>query len=210
MENLIIIGARGYGREVFHLAQDEIRASRQLTIKGFLDDKSDALGGMTGYPPILSSVEDYLPVPGDVFVCALGEVKSKVKYAQIILEKGGKFTSIIHPTAVIRPNKTIGTGCIIHSHAAVSSEVTVGDFVTLQTHAVVGHDAVIGSWCHLGSFVFVGGKAVLEEGATVYTHTTVLPKISVGKHAFVGAGSVVLKDVKPHTTVFGNPARIIS
>ena len=210
MKNLIIIGARGYGREVFHLAQDEISAGRQLTIKGFLDDKSDALDGMTGYPPILSSVEDYLPVPGDVFVCALGSVKSKEIYAGDIIEKGGQFVSLVHPTATIRPNTHWGKACLVHAHVVISSEVFIGDFVVLQTHAVVGHDAVIGSWCHLGSFAFVGGKAVLEEGATVYTHTTVLPKISVGKHAFVGAGSVVVKDVKPHTTVFGNPARIIS
>jgi len=52
MPNLIIIGARGFGREIFNLAVDCIAAGANFTIKGYLDDKSDALQGYQNYPPI--------------------------------------------------------------------------------------------------------------------------------------------------------------
>ena len=71
MKNLIIIGARGWGREVYAHAQYSHGYLEDYDIKGFLDDKADALDGMNGYPPILGSVEDYKPQSDDVFICAL-------------------------------------------------------------------------------------------------------------------------------------------
>ena len=72
MKHLLIIGARGFGREVYDLAMNCIEAGADFDIKGFLDDKVDALNGLGGYPPIISSVEDYEIQPGDVFICGLG------------------------------------------------------------------------------------------------------------------------------------------
>ena len=50
MKNLIIIGARGFGREVYNLYLDCRRNDPELVCKGFLDDKADALDGYEGYP----------------------------------------------------------------------------------------------------------------------------------------------------------------
>ena len=95
MKNLIIIGARGYGREIFHFAKESIGYGTDFIIKGFLDDNSDALDGYDGYPPILDSVEDYGIEEDDVFTCALGDVNYKRKYVNLILSKGGEFINII-------------------------------------------------------------------------------------------------------------------
>jgi len=55
MKNLVIIGARGFGREVYNIAKQ----TNQFNLIGFLDDNKSSLDGFTDYPPILSSVEDY-------------------------------------------------------------------------------------------------------------------------------------------------------
>ena len=56
MKNLLIIGSRGFGREIYNLALESICYGTEFTIKGFLDDKKEALDGYDGYPSIISSV----------------------------------------------------------------------------------------------------------------------------------------------------------
>ena len=91
MKNLLIIGARGFGREVYNLFLESKSNLPDIQIKGFLDDKADALDSFSNYPSIISSVEDYIIEETDVFVCALGDVNYKKKYVEIIKSKGGKF-----------------------------------------------------------------------------------------------------------------------
>ncbi|MBO7072895.1 MAG: hypothetical protein J6V89_05215, partial [Acetobacter sp.] len=94
MKQIVIIGARGYGRVVCNIAKECIKSDAEFAIKGFLDNNKCALDGYHGYPPILSSVEDYVVQEDDVFVCAMGAVKYKQIYASMILNKGGKFINI--------------------------------------------------------------------------------------------------------------------
>jgi len=209
MKNLIIIGARGFGREVYNLALQCYGFNSEYVIKGFLDDKEDALFGFENYPQIISSVENYVPKENDVFVCALGSVNWKKHYVELILSKGGIFTNLIHPTSIINSNVKLGKGLIIFMSSIISNDCTVGDFVSLQQYAAIGHDAKIGNWSHLNAYSFMGGYAELEEQVCLNTRATILPNIKVGNNATVGAGSIVLRNVKPNTTVFGNPAKKI-
>ncbi len=207
MKNLIIIGARGYGREVYYLAKDCQDARKEFVVKGFLDDKEDALAAFEDYPPIISPVESYEPGPDDVFICALGKVDDKIRYSQMISDKGGTFTSLVHPAVRIPKTTTLGVGCIIWEYVVVSSGVSIGNFVDVQTYSVIGHDCTVGDWCHLGPFVFLGGKVKIGNGAQINPRAAVLPRITIGTKAVVGTGSVVIRHVKPNTTVFGNPAK---
>ena len=70
MKHLIIIGARGWGREIFSLAMNCIGYQTEYDIKGFLDDKTNALDGLSGYPSIIDSVENYQIQPEDVMLLA--------------------------------------------------------------------------------------------------------------------------------------------
>lgn len=206
MKHLIIIGARGAGRETYDRTSFSIGYGLEFDVKGFLDDNPNALEGKPGYPSILSSVEDYKIQPNDVFICALGDPQYRQIYAQKIIDKGGEFITLIDKTAIIGQNAVLGKGCIIKNHVTISTDVHIGDFVYIQPYCDVGHDAVVGNYCHLNTYSFMGGYSQLEDYAVLQTHATLLPHKRVGVHAVVGAGSVAIRNVKANTTVVGVPA----
>lgn len=207
MKNLLIIGARGYGREIYNLAHDCIGYGTEFIIKGFLDDKADALDNYSGYAQILDSVEHYQIQKDDVFICALGDVKYKKKYVELILAKGGEFINLIHKTAYIERNTTIGKGCIICKHVVISCDIKIGDFVTFQAFTNIGHDAQIGSFCQLNAFSFMGGFSQIGNMVTLHTKAVIHPKVIVEDNSTVGVASVAIRRVKAGTTVYGNPAK---
>lgn len=209
MKNLLIIGARGYGREVYDTAIESVGYGEEFVVKGFLDDKTDALDGYVGYPPIINSVESYTPESDDVFICALGDVFYKKKYIEQIQQKGGEFINVIHKTAYIGKNTVLGVGCIISRYDQISCDVTIGDFVTMNHMTIVGHDAKIGDYCHLNCFSFMGGFAELGDSVTLQTSAKIMPHKRIGCYSTVGVGSVVLRNVKENKTVYGNPASVI-
>ena len=187
MKDLIIIGARGFGREVYNLA----------------------LACFNNYPPIISSVEDYLPKENDVFVCALGDVFHKKKYTDIILERSGKFISLIHPNATIYTNAQIGDRVIIANNVTVSCDTILGNDVIIHTGTVIGHDVKIGNNCSLGANTFYGGYVVLEDFVTIHPHAAVMPHKIVRKYCVVGIASVIIKNTQENTTLHGNPATVL-
>lgn len=207
MKHLIIIGARGYGRGTYDIARSMVTYQKEFDIKGFLDSKSDALDGYENYPPILGAVETYEIQPDDVFVCALGDVKWKKHYASIILNKGGEFMNVIHPSVFFGGNVKIGKGCIIAYQSQIDCDVKIGDFVNIQCNVVVGHDSEVGSWSMLDCFTFMGGFSSIGESVTMHTRATLIPKLHVGDNAMINAGSIVIRNVKEGTTVMGNPAK---
>ena len=143
MKHLLIIGARGWGREVYAAAMDTLAYKNgEYDIKGFLDDKTDALDGLRGnFPPIIGPVETYEIKSDDVFFCALGDSFYRKKYVDIIIAKGGSFISIISPLAIINPTASIGNGTIICCNTVISDNVVVGDHCALHDFITLGNDA---------------------------------------------------------------------
>lgn len=209
MKQLLIIGARGFGRENCTGLMLRPGYGRDYIIKGFLDDKKTALDGFNNYPPIIDSVESYQIEKDDVFFCALGSSKWRKYYTEIIKSKGGHFMSFIHPTAIVHPNAKLGEGIWISAFSIVSSNSTIGDSTVILPYSNIGHDAQVGNYCTIESYSFMGGFSQVGDMVTLNTRSTILPHIKVGEGANVGAGSVVIRNVKPNITVFGIPAKKI-
>ena len=171
-----------------------------------MDDKSDALDEYSGYPPIISSVEDYLVQSDDVFTCAIGDPAYKKYYIELILNKGGSFISLISPRAIVRRNSKIGNGCIITHYSNVSVDTKIGDYVSILGSGI-GHDASIGNFSVLSGRVNINGFVQFGNEVYLASGTSVAPHKKLGDGAYIGIGSVVISNIKAGTRVFGNPAK---
>jgi acetyltransferase-like isoleucine patch superfamily enzyme len=89
----------------------------------------------------------------------------------------------------------------------IGSNVHIGDCTTITAHASrhIQPDAE-DVWRSLD---FDFGAIVIEDHVIVGSHVTILPGVRIGRHAMVGAGSIVTADVAPYTLVAGTPARLI-
>ena len=209
MKHLLIIGARGFGREVYQTVTiTKPYLSREIDVKGFLDDDKSVLTGMSGnWPDIIDSVESYSVQEDDVFFCAMGEAKWRKHYSDIITEKGGHFINVYHPTAIISNAAMFGEGCFVGPFCCISPNVSIGDQVIIHAFSNLGHDVSVGSFSTLESYVFMGGGARMGEFSTMHTRSSIIPHKKIGRAATVGIGSVVIRNVPDGVLVYGNPAK---
>jgi len=208
VKRLIIVGAGGFGREVLQWAIDAGYDCGEWRIRGFLDDDPRALAAFPQVQlPIISGIAACAPRPDDFYACGLGLPALKRTCISRVLANGGRFITIVHPTAQLGANARIGCGCVICPGAVLTCDVRLGDFVTVNCQATVGHDARIGTWSTLNGHCDVTGRVHLGEGVLMGSHASVIPGVCVGDWAVIGAGSVAMFQVRPHTTVIGVPAR---
>ncbi|MDQ2867378.1 MAG: N-acetyltransferase [Verrucomicrobiota bacterium] len=112
----------------------------------------------------------------------------------------------------IQKGASIGPRCKISSHTFICEGVTI------ETGVFIGHNVTFINDRYPRATNSSGGlqtkedwhcqRTLVKKGASVGSGATLLGGITIGEYAFVGAGSVVTRDVPAHATVAGNPARV--
>lgn len=136
----------------------------------------------------------------------------------------GEGTKIWHFSHVQSGSK-IGKKCILGQNVNIGNNVTIGNFVKIQNNVSVYEGVELEDYVFCGpSMVFtnilnprskypqVGAefyiKTLVKEGASLGANSTVVCGVTIGRFAFVGAGTVVTKDVPDFALVVGNPSRV--
>lgn len=126
---------------------------------------------------------------------------------------------------LIRPRTRIGEGCTIGSYVDIEGEVSIGNRVSLQSSCYITCGVIIEDDVFCGPrvttmndkrmtyrrerLVFVRDAPRILRAARVGGGSVLLPGITIGVNALVGAGSVVTRDVPDFAMVAGNPARVV-
>lgn len=135
----------------------------------------------------------------------------------------GDNTKIWHFSHIMS-NCKIGENCNIGQNVVISPEVIIGNNVKIQnnvsvyTGVICEDDVFLGPSCVFTNVInprsFISRKdeyrqTIIKKGASIGANSTIVCGHNIGKYAFVGAGSVITKDVPDYALVVGNPAHKI-
>jgi len=139
--------------------------------------------------------------------------------ANVTIGKGTKVWHFCH----VLSNTSIGQNCSFGQNCVVGPKVKVGNGVKVQNNISIYEGVEIEDDVFLGpSMVFTNvinprsfvvrrdefKKTLIKQGASIGANATVVCGITIGKYAFVGAGSVITKDIPDFAMVYGNPGKI--
>lgn len=203
-DNLIIIGASGHGKVV---ADAAIRMNKWKSIS-FLDDNKN-IEEFMGIK-VIGGSEDYKQyiLKADIFV-AIGNNDIRLKLQTKLEKDKANVPIIIHPTAIIGSNISIGAGTVILAGVVINSDAKLGKGVIINTGAIVEHDNVIKDFVHISPGVRLAGNVTICDKSWVGIGSCVIQGINIDENSIIGAGTVIISDVERNCTVVGNPGKII-
>lgn len=206
MKDLIIVGAGGLGRKVF-VCLRRLNQNDQWNIRGFIDDNDQALEGKKCDLDIIGKISDWQPTENQVFVMGISDPHTKRVVSGLLKSRGAHFETIVSPDVIMGDYVEIGEGSVVMTPYNVESGVQIGKFVTLLG-STIALDGKLGDYSTTGGFA---NLTCADIGKEVYvgSHAVILSNVTVGDGAYIGVGSIVMRDVPAHAQVFGNPARIV-
>lgn len=140
---------------------------------------------------------------------AIGDNKKRIKIGNLARECGYKLVNAISPQACISSSVSLGEGIAIMPGVVINADSVVQDLSIINTGAVVDHDCYIALGAHIGPTCGLAGGVRVDAGAFLGVGCKVIPNCLIGAFATVGAGSVVISNVKDDSKMVGIPAREI-
>lgn len=200
MNRLIIIGAGGHGKVI---ADNAVKNG--YTDIGFVDD--NVAGKCMGFPIVgtCTDIKKFNDGSTD-FIIGIGNIAIR----KMIAEKYAvNWITLIHPSAQIAVNASIGKGTVVMAGAVINACATVGDHCIINTSAVVEHDNILEDYVHISPGVKLGGTVTVGKQTHIGIGATVSNNMAICSGCFIGAGAVVVRDIENIGTYIGIPARKI-
>lgn len=205
---LVICGEGGLGHEVLDLVLELQEAGlKSYDEILFLDDDVGKAGYM-GYRAAPScDIFENCGRDDTRFVIAVGEPAHRIKFIREIKGRGYRFETLVHPTARLGSNTSIGDGTVVQWGSFISCDCRIGENCFLQPSCSVGHGCAIGDGCTVSTNVAISGDVTVGDGTYLAVGVSVLQGMRIGSNSVVGMGSVVLRDIPDNVIAMGNPAR---
>lgn len=145
----------------------------------------------------------------DAFILGIGDNTIRQRVSDLIIAKGKTILNVIHPSAVIGEFVEMSYGIFVGANTTINTLSYIGCNCIINTNAVVEHDCILGSNVHIAPGVVLAGQVIIGDLSFIGANSVVIPSRKIGNNVIVGAGSVVLKDIKENQKWVGVPAKRI-
>lgn len=184
-------------------------------IVGLYHYNGDKTGEVDHGYKILGSFDDLFSrksLQGLNFLLTMGDSKIRTELSKKIISKGGLVPTLIHPTSIISNFAKISdVGVYISAFSFVQADSFVGDNTVILSHVNISHTTHIGKGCFLAGGSIIGAYTNMEDNVFIGQGAlSISGKVAtIGHDAYVGARSLLTKNVPPNTVVAGIPAKVI-
>lgn len=210
-KKIVIIGAGGFAREVFDVLEACNQEKPSYDVLGYIvDAQYGAQGTIVNERPILGDLDWLREHVHDVFaICGVATPHYRRRLVLRAKEMGCKFSTVVHPSAVLTRWVGMGEGIVITAGCILTNRIRLANHVHVNLDCTIGHDVILEDYVTLAPGVHVSGKVTFEEGCYIGTGANIVERIRVGAWSIIGAGSTIIRDVPPNTTVVGVPGKVI-
>ena len=209
MDDLIIIGAGDFGREIVNLVNriNGCNFDKAWNIVGFVDDNPDLQGKVINGVEVIGNISSINSCKKSVYViCSIGSAKKRKEVIESICNPMIKYAVLIDPCADIYSGADISEGCVVCGGTILAIDVKLGKHVVVNLNCNLGHDVIVDDYCVLNPGTIISGKCNIKECSDLGTGTSVIQGLTIGPNTVIGAGAVVIRDIQPNCMAAGNPA----
>jgi len=128
-------------------------------------------------------------------------------YLKLSKLKGGLFTTLIHPKAIVSNTATIKDNILVSAGAIINAQSVIETGCIINTGAIIEHECTIKAFAHIAPRAVLAGNVTVGERSFIGVGAVVKQGVTIGNDVIVGAGAVVIKDIPDNITVVGNPAK---
>ncbi|MEM7371626.1 MAG: acetyltransferase [Bacteroidota bacterium] len=190
----------------------EIAQSLDVLVLGFLTTKEEEVNKEINDILIVAALESddantLLQDESSKVVIAEEDMSLRQERIEQIDGKGAEIVNLFHETCTISSFSKLGRGILMNAGSYIQPNVLLGSFNLIGSQVSIGTGSVIGDYCTIQDGVKIGKEVAIEDEVFIGIGAVIHPKVALGKGAMIAAGSVVMQDVQPGTSVFGNPAK---
>ena len=208
-----LYGYGGFGREVMPILKNLYPDDRNIFVvhKEFMPEQS-SINSIE-----IISFEDFLDIPNhekNITITIADPIKRSALSKEIDSHKITR-KSIFSKNSLIMDNVEISNGTIICPFVTLTSNIRIGQNFHANLYSYVAHDCIVGNNVTFAPSVKCNGNVIIEDNVFIGTGAIIKQgkkdnPIVIGTNSIISSGSFVTKNVSESTTVFGNPAKVLS
>jgi UDP-perosamine 4-acetyltransferase len=211
MTDIVLVGGGGHGKVVLAA----LLRSPDFRVVGYTDptDHGSPLLGVArlGHDDVLPAVAAEFPGAGAAIgVGMLGSTTVRRRLEAMLDRLGLSLPVIRASSAIVHADVAIGDGTFVGDGVVVNPSARIGRCAILNTRCVVEHDVVVGAHAHIAPGATLCGGAAIGDDCWIGANAVVSQCKRVERGCIVGAGAVVVTDLREPGTYVGVPARRVA